>query len=122
MARVLLTDGSGFIAAHVLDLLLKRGHSVVTTARSQSKADRIRKAHPNTSEENLEFFIVEDIAKEGAFDEVVKTKPPFEAVIHTASPFHFNVTDVQKQLLDPAIIGTRGILKSVKRYALSVKR
>jgi hypothetical protein len=28
-----------------------------------------------------------------------------EAVIHTASPFHFNVTDTRKDLLDPAIVG-----------------
>jgi len=42
--------------------------------------------------------------------------------IHTASPFHFNVTDIQKQLLDPAVIGTTGILKSVKKNAPSVKR
>jgi hypothetical protein len=31
MTRVLLTGGSGFIAAHVLDILLQHGHSVVTT-------------------------------------------------------------------------------------------
>lgn len=121
MTRVLLTGGSGFIAAHVLELLLKRGHSVVTTVRSQSKADKIKAAHPNAGK-NLDFAIVEDIAKEGAFDQAVKSDQPFEAVIHTASPFHFNVTDVQKELLDPAVIGTTGILRSVKRSAPSVKR
>ncbi|KAF2210529.1 hypothetical protein CERZMDRAFT_113415 [Cercospora zeae-maydis SCOH1-5] len=73
--RVLLTGGSGFIAALVLDELLERGHSVVTTA-----------------------------------------------VIHTASPFHFNIMDVQKELLNPAVIGTTGILKSIKKSAPSVKR
>ena len=46
--------------------------------------------------DKLDFAIVEDIAKENAFDEAVKSDPPFEALIHTASPFHFNVTDVQK--------------------------
>lgn len=67
-------------------------------------------------------MIVPDVAQEGAFEEAVISKPPFEAVIHTASPFHFNVTDVQKQLLDPAIIGTTGILKSIKKHAPTVKR
>jgi nucleoside-diphosphate-sugar epimerase len=43
-------------------------------------------------------------------------------VIHTASPFHFNVTDVKKDLLDPAIIGTTGVLKAIKKNAPSVKR
>jgi len=120
--RVLLTGGSGFIAAHVLDTLLQHGHSVVTTVRSQSKADKIKEAHPDTPKDKLDFAIVEDIAQEGAFDEAVKSDPPFEAVIHTASPFHFNVTDTKKDLLDPAIIGTTGVLKAIKKYAPTVKR
>ena len=120
--RVLLTGGSGFIAAHVLDHLLERGHSVVTTVRSQQKADKIKEAHPKYGKDKLDFALVEDIAQEGAFDKAVVSDPPFEAVIHTASPFHFNVTDVQKELLDPAVIGTTGILKSIKKSAPSVKR
>jgi nucleoside-diphosphate-sugar epimerase len=96
MTRVLLTGGSGFIAAHVLDILLEHGHSVVTTVRSQEKANKIKEAHPEASEKQLSFAIVEDIAQEGAFDKAVVSDPPFQAVIHTASPFHFNVTDIQK--------------------------
>lgn len=97
-------------------------HSVVTTVRSQEKADRIKAAHPSYAKDKLDFSIVPDIAQEAAFDEAVKSDPPFEAVIHTASPFHFNVTDVQKQLLDPAVIGTTGILKSIKKSAPTVKK
>lgn len=36
-----------------------------------------------------------------AFDKAVISDPPFEAVIHTASPYHFNATDVKNELLDP---------------------
>ncbi|KZF22893.1 NAD(P)-binding protein [Xylona heveae TC161] len=122
MTRVLLTGGSGFIAAHVLDLLLKNGHSVVTTVRSLEKAQKIKDAYPQVSKDKLDFAIVEDISKPDAFDEAVKSEPPFEAVLHTASPFHFNVTDAKKDLLDPAIIGTTGILKAIKKSAPSVKR
>jgi nucleoside-diphosphate-sugar epimerase len=120
--RVLLSGGSGFIAAHVLDELLNHGHSVVTTVRSQEKANKIKEAHPKYGKDKLDFAIVEDIAQEGAFDKAVISEPPFEAVIHTASPFHFNVTDVQKELLDPAVVGTTGILRSIKKSAPSVKR
>jgi len=122
MTKVLLTGGSGFIAAHVLDILLSHGHSVITTVRSQEKADFLAKAHPNTPSSKLDFRIVKDIAVEGAFDEAVKSIPDLEAVIHTASPFHFNITDTKKDLLDPAIIGTTGILKAVAKYGKSVKR
>lgn len=95
---------------------------MVTTVRSSEKAQKIRDAHSNIPKNKLDFAIVEDIAKEGAFDEAVKSDPPFEAVIHTASPFHFNVTDAKKDLLDPAIIGTTGILKAIKKSAPTVKR
>jgi nucleoside-diphosphate-sugar epimerase len=94
---------------------------VVTTVRSQEKADQIRAAHPDTPSSQLSLPIVPDIAIPDAFDEVVKI-PGLTAVIHTASPFHFNVTDVKKDLLDPAIIGTTGILSAIKRNAPGVKR
>lgn len=122
MTRVLLTGGSGFIAAHTLDILLEHGHSVVTTVRSQDKADKIKASYQKYADSGqLSFAIVPDIAQPDAFEKAVVSDPPFEAVLHTASPFHFNVTDVQKDLLDPAIIGTTGILKSIKKNAPAVK-
>lgn len=97
MTRVLLTGGSGFIAAHTLDVLLSHGHSVVTTVRTQEKADKIKEAYKSYVEKGqLGFAIVPDIAQPDAFEKAVISDPPFEAVLHTASPFHFNVTDVQK--------------------------
>ena len=120
--RVLLTGGSGFIAAHCVDFLLQGNHSVVFTVRSHDKGKKILSNHPSVSQDKLSYMIVEDIAKEDAFNEAVKSDPPFEAVLHTASPFHFKVTDPKKDLLDPAIIGTTGILKAIKQNAPSVKR
>lgn len=121
MTKVLLTGGSGFIAAHVLETLLSRGYSVITTVRSQDKAKKIHDAHSNLGKDKLETAIVPDIAQEGAFDEVVKT-PGIDIVLHTASPFHFKITDPKKDLIDPAVIGTTGILKAVAKSAPSVKR
>ncbi|KAK2796497.1 hypothetical protein FQN50_009542 [Emmonsiellopsis sp. PD_5] len=140
MTRTLLTGGSGFIAAHVLDSLLARGHSVVTTVRSEEKAQKIREAHPNVPKDKLDFAIVEDIAKIDAFDKAVISDPPFETVIHTASPFHMKAVDQKKELLDPGMLrsalfsaknnesreitinGTVGILQAIKRSAPTVTR
>ncbi|KAL4784005.1 NAD(P)-binding protein [Aspergillus varians] len=122
MPKVLLTGGSGFIAAHVLTQLLERGFDVVTTVRSEEKGDKILTAHPNVPREKLSYAIVKDIAQDGAFDEAVKSNPPFDYVLHTASPFHYNVQDPVKDFLDPAIKGTTGILKAVKAHAPTVKR
>lgn len=120
--RVLLTGGSGFIAAHCVDCLLQSGHSVVFTVRSKEKGDKILSSHPKESSKNLSYVIVEDIAKEGAFDSAVISNPPFEAVLHTASPYHFRFTDPKKDILDPAVFGTKGILKAIKKNAPTVKR
>lgn len=95
---------------------------MVTTVRSASKAEGIRKAHPSYGKDKLDFAIIPDVSQANAFDEVVISDPPFEAVIHTASPFHFKVTDIKKDLLDPAIIGTTGILHAIKKNAPTVKR
>ena len=94
----------------------------MTTVRSDAKGQRILDAHPNTPKESLSYVIVEDVAKDGAFDEAVKSDPPFDYVLHTASPFHFNVNDPVKDFLDPAVKGTTGILASIKKYVPSVKR
>ncbi|KIW91465.1 uncharacterized protein Z519_07431 [Cladophialophora bantiana CBS 173.52] len=116
--KVLLTGGSGFLAAHCLNELLKRGHDVVVTVRSDEKGHYLQELFKGKS---VSYTIVKDIAVEGAFDEAVKADPPFEAVVHTASPFHFKVTDNKKDLLDPAIDGTTGILNAIHKSAKSVK-
>ncbi|KAJ5787756.1 hypothetical protein N7457_002746 [Penicillium paradoxum] len=121
MVKVLLTGGSGFIAAHIVDILLQHGFDTVVTVRSEEKGKRILDAHPNASQK-LSYVIVKDVAQNGAFDEAVVSNPPFDYVLHTASPFHFNVQDPVKDFLDPAIKGTTGILKAVKAYAPTVKR
>lgn len=57
-----------------------------------------------------------------AFDKAVVSSPPFDAVVHTASPYHFNSKDNKKELLDPAINGTVGLLNAVHQNAPTVKR
>ncbi|KAJ5483241.1 hypothetical protein N7530_002487 [Penicillium desertorum] len=122
MVKVLLTGGSGFIAAHIVDILLQHDFDTVVTVRTEEKGKRIIEAHPNVPKEKLSYVIVKDVAKDGAFDDAVKSNPPFDYVLHTASPFHFNVQDPVKDFLDPAIKGTTGILKAIKEYAPTVKR
>lgn len=65
----------------------------MTTVRSEDKAQKIRNAFPDKAEAGkLEIVLVPDIAKPDAFDEVAKT-PGLEAVIHVASPFHYNISE-----------------------------
>ncbi|KAI0012627.1 3-beta hydroxysteroid dehydrogenase/isomerase family protein [Xylariaceae sp. FL0662B] len=124
MTRVLLTGGSGFIAAHILESLLAHGHSVVTTVRSVQKGQQILDSHKQYGKDKLDFVIVEDIMKPGAFDSAVVSDPPFEAAVHCASPYHFNAKTPEEihQLITTAVDGTTGILKAIKAHAPTVKR
>ncbi|KAH9220878.1 dihydroflavonol-4-reductase [Leptodontidium sp. 2 PMI_412] len=119
--KVLLTGGSGFVGKHCLDSLLKHGHTVTTTVRSDAKGRECLNDYPEFSDK-LFYCVVEDMATSGAFDEAVQSEPPFEAVVHTASPFHYHATDLKRDMIDPAILGTTEILRAIKEYAPLVKR
>ena len=107
-------------AAHLLDLLLERGYEVVTTVRTEDKAAKIREAHPGAK---LRTAVVPDIAAADAFDAIVAQEADgLTYVQHTASPFHYGWTDARSELLDPALEGTRSILRAVTRHAPSVRR
>ncbi|EJD54268.1 putative NAD dependent epimerase/dehydratase [Auricularia subglabra TFB-10046 SS5] len=119
--RVLLTGASGFIAAHVMDQLLKKGFWVRATVRNEKKKQEILDALPEYTSQ-LEFVLVPDIAKKGAFNEAVKAEPGLDYIVHTASPFHFHAKDIKKDMLEPAVQGTVGVLEAAKKHAPTVKR
>ncbi|KAF7893440.1 uncharacterized protein EAF02_000978 [Botrytis sinoallii] len=119
--RILLTGANGFVGSWILDHLLRQGHFVRAVIRSESKAERVSSDFP-AYESHLDFGIVPDITAPGAFDEVVKSDPSFDVVIHTASPFLYKVITDNREFLDPAIRGTMGVLESVKKNAPEVKR
>ncbi|KAF8608364.1 NAD(P)-binding protein [Ceratobasidium sp. AG-I] len=120
--NVLLTGGNGFIAVHILLLLIQRGYTVTTTVRSESKTTFLRQKFSDpVSKGQLKFAIVADITTSGAFDEVFKSNS-FDSVLHTSSPFTYAVTDVKNDLLLPAIKGTTEVLKAAAAHGPTVKR
>lgn len=54
--------GSTFVSAHVLDILLARGHSVVAMVNSQANALGIKSIYPYVSKDKLDFTFVKNIA------------------------------------------------------------
>ncbi|KAL2880388.1 methylglyoxal reductase (NADPH-dependent) gre2 [Colletotrichum sp. CLE4] len=119
MTKDIVTEGTGFVAGHVIDTLLGRGHSVITTVRSQEKSKAVPNAYKDVSHGNLDV-LVPDIAVNGAFEGLGSLG--LEAVIHVGSPFHYNVTDPKRDLIDPAVLGTTGVLKAIKDSCPGVKR
>lgn len=119
---VFISGATGYIAKHIVGDLLDQNYKVIGTARSQEKIDLLKKQFGNNP--NLQMEIVKDIAQPEAFDAAFKKHAKdIKIVLHTASPFHFDITDYEKDLLVPARNGTIGILNSIKKYgADSVER
>lgn len=116
MVKVLVTGASGFVATHLVQLLDKKGYDIVGTVRSKEKGVKLKGKFPN-----FNYEIVGDMTVEGAFDEVLK-KYEFEFLFHTASPFFYDTTEPEKDLIIPAIKGTENILSSVEKYGKSIKK
>ncbi|EPQ50349.1 NAD P-binding protein [Gloeophyllum trabeum ATCC 11539] len=116
-SKVLVTGANGYIAIWVVRRLLEKGYAVRGTVRSESKATYLRHLF-STYGDKHEVVVVEDITKEGAFDEAVKG---VDAIEHTASPFHLNCDD-PNEFIEPAVKGTTGVLQSALKYGSNVKR
>jgi len=117
---ILVTGGSGYIASWVICYLLEEGFHVRATVRDKSNQYKIE--HLNDWEKQYpdSFEIFEsDLLVDGSFDASVDG---CDIVMHTASPFLMGgIKDPQKQLVDPALKGTRNVLNSVNRFS-KVKR
>lgn len=120
---VLVTGGAGYIASWVIQYLLEDGLSVRATVRDKGDSKKI--SHLLKLGERfpgkLEFFEA-DLLKEGSFLNAIQEKGGVELIIHTASPFVIDgIKDPQKELVEPALFGTKNVLLSANQSP-SVKR
>ncbi|KAI0707581.1 NAD(P)-binding protein [Cerioporus squamosus] len=115
--KILVTGANGYVAAWIVKSLLEQGYAVRGTVRSESKATHLRSLFKSYGVK-FEIVIVEDITKEGAFDQAVRG---VDAVAHTASPVTTKAEDPSEVIL-PAVHGTVGLLASVLKHGFSVKR
>ncbi|MFG2550471.1 NAD-dependent epimerase/dehydratase family protein [Streptomyces sp. NPDC048581] len=112
---VLVTGGSGFVGSHLVKRLLERGYEVHSTVRSTADTAKMRplrelqETHPG----QLSLFEA-DLLKEGAFDEAMSG---CRVVFHVASPFRMpeKIKDGRRDMVDPALLGTRNVLAAIER-------
>ncbi len=57
--------------------------------------------HKDVPKDKLRYVIVQDVGRPSPIDKTMQSDPPFGTIVYTASPFHFNVTDTKKDLLNP---------------------
>ncbi|KZT55577.1 NAD(P)-binding protein [Calocera cornea HHB12733] len=104
---VLVTGPSGYIGAATALEALKQGYQVKGTVRSQAKADAFVALYPHAK--SMTWVIIPDISAPNAFDEAVKG---VDHVLHVAAPFHYASQDLDKDMLEPSLLGTLNALKA----------
>ncbi|CAK7206093.1 hypothetical protein SEUCBS139899_008876 [Sporothrix eucalyptigena] len=115
---VLVTGATGFIGAHVVDELLRRGLRVRGATRSLVKGNAMIQARLQYAS-SLDFVQIDDFAKpDNPLDHAVDG---IDAVIHVASPLTYDTKDNEKELIIPAINGVKSILEASQR-SKTVKR
>ncbi|WP_315806317.1 MULTISPECIES: aldehyde reductase [unclassified Bradyrhizobium] len=123
MSEVLVTGGSGFIAAHCILQLLAAGHTVRTTVRNPGRKDdalAMLRAGGAASIDNPSFFAADLTADTGWADAVKGC----DYVLHVASPLPPYVPKDENELVVPAREGTLRVLRAardagVKRVVLT---
>lgn len=116
-STALITGATGFIATHIIDLLIKDDYKVIGTVRSHDKGEQMVQLF---GAENFQYSIVKSLAdSKDDFKQAFVDHPEIEIVFHTASPVF--ITDKIKELIvDPAVQGTQNILDAIKLYGPNV--
>ena len=116
---VLVTGATGYVAGWLIKELLDAGVTVHAAVRDPSKTEK--HAHLDKvaakAKGDIKYFKA-DLLDNGSFEEAMKG---CSVVFHTASPFTINVDDPQKELVDPALLGTRNVLTQATKTP-TVKR
>lgn len=116
---VLVTGATGFVAGWLVKRLLEEGFTVHGAVRDPSNASktahlvRLAEDLPGT----LKLFEA-DLLEDGSYAEAMTG---CSVVFHTASPFTSDFDDAQRDLVDPAVKGTRNVLTTANEIP-SVRR
>ena len=116
---VLVTGATGYVAGWLVKKLLEAGITVHAAVRNPDNKAKVKHLDDMAQKASGEIkYFKADLLEDGAYDAAMEG---CELVYHTASPFVLGVKDAQRDLVDPALKGTRNVLNSANKVA-SVKR
>ncbi|MFE3639225.1 NAD-dependent epimerase/dehydratase family protein [Streptomyces sp. NPDC059168] len=109
-APVLVTGATGYVAGWLVKGLLDAGVTVHAAVRDPHNTAKIQHLvdFAEKSTGDIRFFAA-DLLSDGSYAEAMAG---CRVVFHTASPFTTQVKDPQRELVDPAVLGTRTVLES----------
>jgi len=118
-APVLVTGATGYVAGWLVKELLEAGVTVHAAVRDPAAANKLAHLTAIADEAPGEIrFFQADLLQPGSYEQAMQG---CSVVFHTASPFTVTVRDPQRELIDPAVQGTRNVLKTAAATS-SVKR
>ncbi|RCK56208.1 putative NADPH-dependent methylglyoxal reductase GRP2 [Candida viswanathii] len=120
MTKVFVTGATGFIAQHIIKLLLSKGYEVVGTVRSASKGEQMKSMMSPTAK--FSYEVVPELSTPDAFDAVLSRHTDITYLFHAASPLTFDTEDPENVILQPAIRGTENILNAAAAHCPGLKR
>ena len=110
--RVLLSGATGFIASHTIAALLAAGHEVVGTVRDPANSGATAHLRGLPGAAQRLSLVAAELLRPGAFDAYAAD---VDYVMHMASPYQLTVADPDRDLVQPAVQGTRNILAACAR-------
>ncbi len=113
---VAVTGAGGYVGSQLVRLLLEQGHRVRGVVRDPddgAKTDHLR-ALPG-AEQRLELHGA-DLMQPGAHDAALAG---CDWLCHLASPVRLAARDPQRDIVEPAVAGTRNVLESARRAGVA---
>lgn len=109
--QVLITGATGFIGAHCILQLLEKNVRVKIAIRSHKKYMALKECFSDDIGKLalISPAYIQDITN---YEEIVEAVKGCDGVLHLASPYTYDVSDNVRQLLKPAVLGTKTILKA----------
>lgn len=118
-APVLVTGATGYVAGWLVQRLVQAGVTVHAAVRDPQDGRKVAhlQALSDAGPGRVRFFAA-DLMQPGSYAQAMEG---CEVVFHTASPFTTHVKDPQRELIDPALLGTRNVLEQAS-HTPSVRR
>ena len=117
---VAVTGASGYVGAHTVAVLLRRGYQVracVTDMYIPDKNEHLLSMNDQGLEGSVELFSA-NLLEEVSYDDVFNDAT---AVLHLGTPMGYGNVNNPQEVYDGAIQGTNNVLDSIKK-AGTVKR
>jgi nucleoside-diphosphate-sugar epimerase len=86
MPHTLVTGANSFVAAHIIDHLISKGHTVTGSVRRKAAGEAVLALHPEWAGK-LDFIEIENYSAPGVWDSYFKGTT-VDYIMHVAAPMY----------------------------------